>query len=170
MGHRPARLPRRRAQRLGEVLLVRIAARHQRPDHRSGYPDGDHQQPQGRRPIAAKQTQRGQAAARRHRPAEFGHALAERLGCPLSAHVYRIRGFKYATRISVARFTTVKLTAITATMARTTGKSREWIACTESQPTPGQAKIVSVTTEPPSRTPSWSPITVTTGSAALARA
>src|SRR5215831_13780899 len=38
------------------------------------------------------------------------------------------------------------------------------------RPTPGQAKIVSVTTAPPSRKPYWSPTTVTTGIKALARA
>src|SRR5437868_3981044 len=36
-----------------------------------------------------------------------------------------------------------------------------------SRPTPGQAKIVSVRTAPPSREPTWSPITVMIGSSAL---
>ena len=58
----------------------------------------------------------------------------------------------------------------TATMARTRGKSRACTACTDSQPSPGQAKIVSVTTAPPRSAPNCSPMTVTTGRSAFGSA
>ena len=47
------------------------------------------------------------------------------------------------------------------------GKSLEVMAPTAMRPTPGQANMVSVTTEPPSRKPICRPISVTTGISAL---
>ena len=47
------------------------------------------------------------------------------------------------------------------------GKSLDRIAPTAKRPTPGQLKIVSVTTAPPSRKPICRPISVVTGTSAL---
>src|SRR5229473_5121555 len=44
------------------------------------------------------------------------------------------------------------------------------MAVMASRPTPGHAKMVSVTTAPPRRKPYWSPTTVTTGISAFLRA
>jgi hypothetical protein len=48
--------------------------------------------------------------------------------------------------------------------------SRLKMACTDSRPTPGQAKMVSVITDPPSKVPSSMPTMVTMGIEALRRA
>ena len=49
----------------------------------------------------------------------------------------------------------------------TTGKSRKKIASTTSLPIPGHANTDSVMTAPPSRVPTCSPSTVSTGTAAF---
>ena len=55
-------------------------------------------------------------------------------------------------------------------IAWTTAKSREPTEVTSKRPMPGQAKTVSVTIDPATRSPSLNPSTVTSGMAAFGKA
>src|SRR5262249_29205280 len=67
---------------------------------------------------------------------------------------------------STSRFMSTKVTATTSTPACSTWKSRATIAWKINCPRPGHEKIVSTSTEPPSRKPTCRPATVSTGDAA----
>src|SRR5499427_199210 len=89
---------------------------------------------------------------------------------PAAHQRYRIRGSITVYRRSTARLITTNTVAERISTVCTTGKSRKKMASTMSLPMPGHAKIDSVMTAPPRRAPICSPITVSTGMAALRRA
>ena len=69
--------------------------------------------------------------------------------------------------MSTSRLMHVTITASMTTAPSTQGVSLLLMDSTMNRPIPGQAKIVSVVTAPPSREPNWRPTTVIMGISAL---
>src|SRR5690606_12355509 len=77
------------------------------------------------------------------------------------------RGLRTRYRMSTARLISTTMTPSTSTPAWIIGKSRNWMAWKMVRPMPGQEKMDSRTTVPPSRLASWRPLMVTVGISAL---
>src|SRR5690606_26961806 len=102
------------------------------------------------------------------------HAGADNGGGQAAAHDAALarlpmRGSSRACTTSVTALLRKTLTTMTKTTACTTGKSRFSVDCTSSQPMPGQAKMVSMTTRPVSMKASSAPIRATAPNRALGR-